>query len=98
MSVELLTLEMFSDKIDQPFLLDEPGAPPVEFKLIEATALPNFAKAARAPFSLFFTTRGDVIWPQRLYQLRNDALGSLTIFVVPIAKAGDVVTYQAVFN
>jgi hypothetical protein len=33
-----------------------------------------------------------------MYQLRNDALGSLTIFVVPVAKAGDVVTYQAVFN
>jgi hypothetical protein len=98
MPVELLTLEMFSDKINQPFLLDEPGAPPVEFKLIEATPLPNFAKAARAPFSLFFTTRDGMVWPQRLYQLRNDALGSLTIFIVPIAKAGEVVTYQAVFN
>jgi hypothetical protein len=47
MSVELLTFEMFSDKIDQAFLLDEPGAPPIAFKLIEATLLPNFAKAAR---------------------------------------------------
>jgi hypothetical protein len=98
MSVELLTFEMFSDKINQAFLLDEPGAPPIAFMLIEATLLPNFAKAARAPFSLFFTTQDGTIWPQRMYQLRNDALGSLTIFVVPVAKAGDVVTYQAVFN
>jgi len=95
---ELLTIEMFSDKVEQAFVLDEPDAPPIEFKLTEATPINNYAKAARAPFSLLFTTRGDLILPQRLYRLRNETLGALTIFVVPIAKAGDTVTYQAIFN
>ncbi len=95
---ELLTFEMFSDKVDQTFVLDEPDAPPIELKLIEATPITNYTRAARAPFSLLFTTRGDLILPQRLYRLRHEALGTLTIFIVPIAKAGGAVTYQAIFN
>ncbi len=61
MADELLTFDMFSDKVEQAFVLDEPDAPPIEFKLIEVTPITNYAKAARAPFSLLFTTRGDLI-------------------------------------
>jgi hypothetical protein len=95
---ELLTFETFSDKVDQAFVLDEPDAPPIELKLIEAKPVKNYLNAARAPFSLLFTTQGDFILPQRLYRLRNEALGTLTIFIVPIGRTGDTVTYQAIFN
>lgn len=95
---ELLTIDVFSDKLDQAFVLDEPDAPPIELKLIEVKPLTNYMNAERAPFSLLFTTTGDFILPQRLYRLRNEALGVQTIFIVPIGKKGDVVTYQAIFN
>lgn len=98
MSDELLTFETFSDKVDQAFVLDEAGAPPIELKLIEAKLVKNYLNAARAPFSLLFTTQGDLVLPQRQYRLRNAALGTLTIFIVPIGKSGDTVTYQAIFN
>lgn len=98
MADELLTIDRFSDKVDQAFVLDEPGVPPIPLKLIEAKLITNHMKAERAPFSLLFTTQGDFILPQRQYQLRNEAMGSLAIFIVPIAKKGDVVTYQAIFN
>jgi Domain of unknown function (DUF6916) len=94
----LLTFETFSDKIDQTFVIDEPGVPPIPLKLIEAKLINNYLQAERAPFSLLFTTQGDFILQQRMFQLRNDALGSLAIFIVPVAKSGDIVTYQAIFN
>lgn len=95
---DLLTIDVFSDKVNQAFVLDEPGAPPIELKLIEAKLITNYLKAERAPFSLLFTTTGDFILPQRLYQTRHEALGSVPLFIVPIGKKGDVVTYQAIFN
>jgi hypothetical protein len=95
---ELLTIDVFSDKVGQAFVLDEPGAPPIELKLIEAKLITNYLKAERLPFSLLFTTTGDFVLPQRIYQMRNEALGSLSIFIVPISKKGDVATYQAIFN
>lgn len=98
MPEELLTFETFSDKVDQVFTLEEFGAPPIELKLIEAKPITSYMKAARAPFSLLFTTTGNFILPQRIYRLRNDGLGTLTIFIVPVAMKGDTVTYQAIFN
>jgi hypothetical protein len=95
---ELLTIDVFSDKVDQAFVLDEPGAPPIELKLIEAKLITNYLNAKRPPFSLMFTTTGDFVLPQRIYQLRNEALGTLSIFIVPVARKGDVATYQAIFN
>jgi hypothetical protein len=98
MTDKLLAIETFSDKVDQAFVLEEPDFPPIELTLIEAKLLTNYLKAERLPFSLLFTTRGQFILPQRIYRMRNAALGTLTIFIVPVAKSGDVVTYQAVFN
>jgi hypothetical protein len=98
MTVELLTLDMFSDKIGQAFVVDEAGAPPVELTLAEASATHNYLKAARAPFSLYFTSRGNSVLPQRIYALRHPKLGVQSIFLVPIGKEGDTARYQAVFN
>ena len=100
MTPPLLTLEMFADKIGDSFALDGPEAPPIGLTLTEAAALQNHnpAGAAREPFSLLFTTTGNFVLPQQLYALRHETLGPLTIFLVPVGREGDTVTYQAVFN
>jgi hypothetical protein len=94
----LLTRELFSDKVGQTWVLDEPDAPAVELTLTEVEAMRNYGKLKREPFSLWFTTRGNFVLPQRLYALRHAALGQMAIFLVPIGREGDVTTYQAVFN
>jgi hypothetical protein len=58
----------------------------------------NYARAEREPFSLIFTSGGDTVLPQRMYVLRHPTLGLKSIFLVPIAKGGDTVSYQALFN
>jgi hypothetical protein len=93
-----LTHELFSDKIGQIWVLDEPDAPPIELTLAETEPLRNYAKLKREPFSLSFTAKGDIMLSQRLYAPRHSTLGQMTIFLVPIARQGDTTTYQAVFN
>jgi hypothetical protein len=98
MTTEPLTRELFSDKVGQIWVIDEPEAPPIELTLTEVEPLKNYAKLKREPFSLLFATTGDFTLPQRLYGLRHGTLGPMTIFLVPIARHGDTTTYQAVFN
>jgi hypothetical protein len=98
MTTERLTRELFSDKIGQLWVLDEADAPPIELTLTEVEPLRNYAKLEREPFSLYFTTTGDFVLPQRLYALRHGTLGPMSIFLVPIGREGDTTTYQAVFN
>jgi Domain of unknown function (DUF6916) len=98
MTTELLTIDMFSNKVGQPFSLDVADAPAIAMTLTEVTPIVNYAKAARAPFSLIFTTQGAAVLPQRMYELRHPALGPRAFFLVPIGKKQDTVSYQAIFN
>jgi hypothetical protein len=98
MTTDLLTIDLFSDKVGQRFVIEETDVPAIEMTLTEAKAIPNYANAARAPFSLLFTTQGVGVLLQRMYTLRNAALGPQAFFLVPIGKKDETVTYQAIFN
>jgi len=93
-----LTRDLFSDKVGQSWVIDEPGAPAIEFTLAEVENLRNFAKLKREPFSLIFTTQGNFVLPQRTYMLRHAELGQMSIFLVPVGRKDDLTSYQAVFN
>jgi hypothetical protein len=97
-TLDLLTIERFADKLGQAFILDEEDVPAIEFTLIEATPLRNFANLPREPFSLLFATRGIEVLPQRMYALHHAELGLQSIFLVPIGRKGDEVSYQAIFS
>jgi hypothetical protein len=98
MALELLTIDMFSDKVGQAFVVREPNVPAIELTLTEVTALQNYANTARAPFSLLFRSKGSAVLPQRIYTLQHADLGPQAFFLVPIAGTKEMVTYQAVFN
>jgi hypothetical protein len=98
MTADLRTIDMFSDKLGSGFVVDEPDMPAVELTLTEVTALRNYAQATRAPFSLIFTAGAERMLPQRMYWLRHPTLGRQSIFLVPIARTREKVTYQAIFN
>ena len=61
MAVALLTIDTFSDKVGQAFVVEEPDLPAIELTLTEVTALRNFANAPRVPFSLLFTSQGSAV-------------------------------------
>lgn len=98
MTEQVLTIDLFSDKVGQVWTVDEPQSQPVELTLTEVEPVRNYAKLEREPFSLLFTTKGNFVLPQRIYGLKHASLGAMSIFLVPVGREGDVTTYQALFN
>lgn len=95
-----LDFDDFSDRVGETFVataLD--GEPtPVPLTLVDATqreALggPGPDGAQRRQFSLVFGGPAEQPLPQSTYELTHDGLGSLTLFLVPIAAG----RYEASF-
>ncbi|MBE0611635.1 MAG: hypothetical protein IH609_19800 [Dehalococcoidia bacterium] len=61
-----------------------------------AGALP--VGGGRQPFSLVFRGPANPLLPQAIYRLESDAVEPLEIFLVPIGRDADGVTYEAIFN
>lgn len=100
MSDRQLVFEDFADKVGQVFALSDEGVPAVSLTLQVAEPLnPALAlPGVRPPFSLIFRAEDPRILPQRIYRIEHTVLGGLSIFLVPIGKNKDGVSYQAVFN
>ena len=93
-----LTIEIFSDKVGDTFVIEEVDFPAVELVLDSLTPLRNFANLQRLPVSLVFATRGVGALDQRTYSLRHPELGLRAIFLVPVGMEGDSFRYEAIFN
>jgi Domain of unknown function (DUF6916) len=84
----------FRSAVDTSFILEGGHG----LRLVEAQATGvRAAGMARDPFRLVFLGPADPILPQRTYRLRHEALGTLDIFLVPIARDASGTTYEAIF-
>jgi hypothetical protein len=100
MSTRQLVFEDFAGRVEQVFILSEQGVPAIPLTLAEAWSI-NIEKARpdiRPPFSLTFLAKDPRVLPQRIDRMEHDELGVLEIFLVPLAKDAQGVTYQATFN
>lgn len=96
--MDLLSLAHFSGCLNETFLAELQGMQ-APFVLVEAQPLPTQASdAQRAPFSLVFRNTSPVLFPQQIYPMHHPRLGTLGIFMVPIAQDKNGFLYQAVFN
>jgi hypothetical protein len=95
-----LLFEHFADKVGDVFPINEEGVPAIPLILQEAKPLDPAVglPGVRPPFSLVFVAKDPRVLPQRLYRLEHQELGEVSIFLVPVAKDKDGVSYQAVFN
>lgn len=96
-----LAFEDFEDRVGSVFVIDDDtGVPPLALTLAEATPLPARygGDGFRPPFSLIFSGSLEYALSQRLYRLQNEALGEITIFLVPVGKDAQGYSYQALFN
>jgi hypothetical protein len=89
------SLVAFAEQIGTPFTVAVDGGP-VDFTLVEVRE--GIESQHYAPFSLEFTAPGDVALPQATYSLAHGTLGTLDIFLVPVAREGGLIRYEAVFN
>lgn len=100
MIVRHLSHADFSDKIGQVFSIGDQDVPQIPLTLTEAEELKvqRIMPGGRQPFSLVFVARDPRVLPQRIYRLEHNGLGDLDIFLVPIGKDANGVSYQAMFG
>ena len=87
-----MSLQNFAAAANQEFSLAL-GEATMTVTLIEVTPLPAkpYPGMLREPFSLLFKSMSQIILPQKIYRLENPTLGTLDIFLVPVARDGPAV-------
>jgi hypothetical protein len=97
--MEFLQTNAFAPRVGEAFdmVLGESSAP---LTLAQVKPLPvhNFPGMVRSPFALIFRSQSQVVFPQKIYRLKNAAMGMVDIFLVPIGREKEGVVYEAVFN
>lgn len=90
-------LAPFADRVGDGFELVE--APGISWTLAEASGHGEVVDpATHDHFSLLFRGAYEPVFAQQTVTLRHPELGDQAIFVTPIGRDADGVTYQAVFN
>ncbi len=94
--LEQLHKESFVECLDQAFHVVEGDASGFDLQLTDVTE--QIHTARQEAFSLMFRGPLDRFMPQGIHQLRNEKLGELQIFLVPIGRDQGGYEYEAVFN
>jgi hypothetical protein len=93
--LEVLTIEVFRQRLNETFRLAGPGNA-VDLVLAEVEDLGD--GYSRRAFSLQFTAPSQPAMPQATYRLDNPATGPFDIFLVPLGPKDGAFRYQAVFT
>jgi hypothetical protein len=91
--LDALTAADFEPHLNDRFRLVADEAEPFALELVEVTEIER-EPGGRAPFSLVFQGGPDPPLPQRIYRVEHEQLGTIEIFLVPIAAD----RYEAVFT
>lgn len=99
--LDKMTRETFEPRKGESFTLttgDDGETGEIELQLAHVRGTGLQGKAKREQFALHFHGPRDPILPQKIYRLANAELGTLEIFLVPVARDDERVTYEAVFT
>ena len=100
--MQFLQIEHFAPHLNDTFHVNVGTEGESPFVLVEVKPLPHAGKttpgAVRSPFSLLFHNTTAIVFPQRIYAMRHQAMGEFGIFLVAIARDANGFIYQAVFN
>jgi hypothetical protein len=97
--LEKLTPAAFEQLMGSRFRVDLGDAPSQELELVEVQRYkPEWQGPRVEPFSVFFLSSSTWILQQQIYRLEHESLGTLELFLVPVAREGQRIRYEAVFN
>jgi len=96
--LENLTRQHWMEVLDQPFQVLLEGMDMIPLKLVQISSLGNSGAMRGEAYSLEFLGPRLPILPQRIYGLRNENMGELEIFLVPIGANQEGVRYEAIFT
>lgn len=104
MTLESFTLETFAERVGEAFGVEIEGAAPFDLRLETIREIPaagwrpDEAAQHRQPFALQFVGPAQFVLPQQIYRFNNSALGVFDMFIVPVGRTADGVSYEAVFT
>jgi len=94
--LERFTPDTFAPHVETTFRVQVDAGRAVEIKLIRVE---DFGSTpTRVHFSLQFRGPLDSFLQQQIYSLEHAALGTIDLFLVPIAREASGYMYEAVFN
>lgn len=96
--LDKLTKESFEPRKGEAFTLRAEGAADLDLELAGVQGTGLRGRAEREQFSVHFHGPSEPLLPQGTYRLENAEMGALELFLVPIARDGRGVTYEAVFT
>ena len=96
MMLETLHKESFAACLNAEFQVVERDSAAFALRLSEVSD--GLSTPRQEAFSVIFRGPLDRFIQQGTYQLRNEKLGELQLFLVPIARDNDGYQYEAVFN
>jgi hypothetical protein len=96
--VPILSSHHFADCLNSDFAMAVPAGETIPLTLIEVREGINTPRQEN--FSLIFSGPLSPYYPQMIYRLEHEKLGTLDLFLVPIGPDGDrqKMQYEAVFN
>ena len=96
MSDASLSQAQFAGALHTRFRVVSSSAAFVELELIELRAGP--ATAGHEAFALTFLGPGDVFLGQGMVALSHATMGTVDLFIVPVAKTAGGFLYEVIFN
>jgi len=97
--VQLLSCETFAGRANETFDVGVgESSLPMTLVQVQPLQIHAYAGMMRAPFALTFKSQSPVLLPQKTYRMKNETLGAVDIFLVPIGRDASGILYQAVFN
>lgn len=96
--LDKLTKDTFEPRKGEAFVLTHEAAGEVELKLASVQGTGLRGKAPREQFSLHFHGPREPVLPQQIYHLENAEMGAMDLFLVPVARDDEGMTYEAVFT
>ena len=94
--MNMLTLDQFADSVGETYEVAV-GDATVPLRLEEAAASAWADTRQGGAFRLEWSGPADAMLPQATYLIRHGGR-ELAIMIVPIARSGDEIRYEAIFN
>jgi hypothetical protein len=102
--LDQFTIDTFKPLAGAPFQVRVQGSDRLTMTLESVTAIPvagwrpEEAAEHRQPFSLVFLGPPQLVLPQAIYRFEHDEVGAFEIFIVPIGRTAQGVSYEVVFS
>jgi hypothetical protein len=96
-SLETLTPDDLRPFLNTAFNIHGNDSYRSQVTLTEVTDIGPKTAGRRSQFAIVFSGTCGEVWPQQIYRLEHEKLGTLDVFLVPISASPDGTRYEAVF-